>query len=239
MAEHVNYPLFCPVAMAAELIEPRWTLLVLSEMWSGSSRFSQIHRGVPGMSPALLSRRLKDMEEKGLVVRAKSARGAHAEYITTPLADRLEPIVEALGRWAHHNIESSVSLRHLDPQMLMWNIRRKINQVELPLRDCVMQFTLREPAKPDVYYWVLVKPGMAPDLCRTNPGFAVDLFIVCELRALTSAWMGHTSFDTEIDAGRITLIGHSGLARTMTKWMVRSCYAPALASEPVVRADAA
>jgi DNA-binding HxlR family transcriptional regulator len=211
--------------MAAELIEPRWTLLILSEMWAGSTRFSQIHRGVPGMSPALLSKRLKQMQANGLVTREPSSRGAHTEYVTTEIADRLEPIVELLGHWAHQNVDSAVSLRRLDPQMLMWNIRRKINQLELPLRKCVIQFTLKEEAKPDAHYWLLIRPGTATDLCRTNPGFAVDLFIVSELRALTSAWMGHSTFATEIEAGRIALIGHSGMARTMTKWLVRSCYA--------------
>ena len=225
MAEQASYPLFCPVAMAAELIEPRWTLLILSEMWAGSTRFSQIHRGVPGMSPALLSKRLREMQAKGLVISEPSARGAYTEYFTTELADKLEPIVEALGHWAHENIDCEITLRQLDPQMLMWNLRRKINQLELPLRKCVIQFTLKQSARQEVYYWVVIKPGMEPDLCRVNPGFNVDLFIVCELRALTSAWMGHTSFGSEIDAGRITLIGHSGLARTITKWMVRSCYA--------------
>jgi DNA-binding HxlR family transcriptional regulator len=225
MAEHAAYPLFCPIAMAAELIEPRWTLLILSEMWAGSTRFSEIHRGVPGMSPTLLSKRLKEMQANGLVRREPSASGAHTEYLTTEIADRLEPIVELLGHWAHQNIDSAVSLSQLDPQMLMWNIRRKINQLELPLRKCIVQFTLKDDPKPDAHYWLLIRPGQVPDLCRTNPGFNVDLFVVSELRALTSAWMGHTSFASEIEKGGIALIGHSGMARTMTKWLVRSCYA--------------
>lgn len=225
MAEQAQYPFFCPVAMTAEMIEPRWTLLILSEMWAGSTRFSQIHAGVPGMSPALLSKRLREMQAKGLVRRMPSSNGGHAEYVTTEMADKLEPIVELLGHWAHQNVDSSVSLCHLDAQMLMWKIRRKINQLELPLRKCTIQFTLKDKPGPDVHYWLLVRPGMMPDLCRTNPGFDVDLFIVSELRALTSAWMGHTTFASEIEAGRISLIGHSGMARSITKWLVRSRYA--------------
>lgn len=49
--------LFCPVAMACEMLEPRWTMLVLCEMWNGSSRFCDIQLGVPAMSPGLLSKR--------------------------------------------------------------------------------------------------------------------------------------------------------------------------------------
>ena len=74
-----NYPRFCPVAMAASLLEPRWTMLLLCEMWSGSTRFNEIQRGVPGMSPGLLSKRLKEMEASGLVTRRNGGPGAHPE----------------------------------------------------------------------------------------------------------------------------------------------------------------
>jgi len=220
-----TYPLFCPVAMAAEMIEPRWTMLVLCELWSGSSRFSQIQRGVPGMSPGLLAKRLRDLETKGLVIKTGASGKEHSEYFTTPLADELEPVVRQLGEWAHRNIHSEVSLERLDARMLMWNIRRKINRLELPPGQCVIQFTLDDPPNVTVNYWLVFKPGIEPDLCYSDQGFSVDLFIVSSLRALTSAWMGHTSFDSEIAAGNISLIGHAIMARSLTKWLITSSYA--------------
>ena len=219
------YPRFCPVAMAAEMLEPRWTMLVLCEMWSGSTRFNEIQRGVPGMSPGLLSKRLKDMESKGLVLRNQCAAGGHPEYFTTPLADELEPLVQMLGEWAHRNIDSEVSLEKLDARLLMWNIRRKINRLELPVPKCVIQFTLNDPPNNAANYWLIVEPGVETDLCYTNPSFDIDLFVVCQLRALTSAWMGHTSFEQEIQADNITLIGHEVMARTLTRWLTRSSFA--------------
>ena len=219
------YPSFCPVAMASTMLEPRWTLLVLSEMWAGASRFNEIQRGVPGMSPALLSKRLKDMEAKGLVTRRDGATSGHAEYFTTPIADELEPLVQKLGEWAHRNVNCEVSMQHLDARTLMWNIRRKIDRLELPQHRCVIQFTLDDPHHETVNYWLIFKPGVEPDLCYSDPAFSVDLFIVSQLRALTSAWMGHTSFEQEIESGRIVLIGHPTMARTLTKWLIRSRYA--------------
>lgn len=219
-----GYPLFCPVAMAAEMIEPRWTMLVLCELWSGSTRFNQIQRGVPGMSPGLLSKRLRDLEAKGLVAKVGGGK-EHSEYFTTPLADELEPIVRKLGEWAHRNINSEVSLERLDARMLMWNIRRKINRLELPRHSCVIQFTLNDPPHEPVNYWLVFKPGIEPDLCYSDQGFNVDLFIVCPLRALTSAWMGHTTFESEIATGNIVLIGNEIMARTLTRWLITSSYA--------------
>jgi len=219
------YPLFCPVAMAAEMIEPRWTMLVLCELWSGSTRFNQIQRGVPGMSPGLLAKRLRDLETKGLVVKIGGRTNDYSEYFTTPLADELEPIVRKLGEWAHRNINSDVSLEYLDARMLMWNIRRKVNRLELPRHSCVIQFTLNDPPNDPANYWLVFKPGNEPDICYSDQGFNVDLFIISPLRALTSAWMGHTSFESEISKGNITLIGHEIMARNLTKWLITSSYA--------------
>jgi DNA-binding HxlR family transcriptional regulator len=220
-----TYPLFCPVAMAADMLEPRWTMLVLCEMWSGSTRFNQIQRGVPGMSPGLLAKRLRDLESKGLVARIGGKGKDHAEYVTTPLADELEPIIRQLGEWAHRNIKSEVSLEKLDARMLMWNIRRKIDRLELPRHNCVIQFTLTDPLSEAVNYWLVFKSGIEPDLCYSDQGFNVDLFIIASLRTLTSAWMGHSNFESEISAGNITLVGHEIMARSLTKWLVTSSYA--------------
>jgi len=64
-----SYKQFCPVAMASEVVCTRWTLVLLRELVAGSTRFNDLRRGVPRMSPALLSKRLKDLEEAGIVAR--------------------------------------------------------------------------------------------------------------------------------------------------------------------------
>lgn len=228
-----NYPRFCPVAMAASLLEPRWTMLVLCEMWSGSTRFNEIQRGVPGMSPGLLSKRLKEMEAAGLITRRITGAGGHAEYLTTAMADELEPLIKGLGEWAHRNIDAEVSLQYLDARLLMWNIRAKIDLLQLPKRKSVIQFILDDPPNETRNYWLVAKPGEETDLCYADPKFEVDLYVVCTLRTLTSAWMGHSCFEEEIAHGRITLTGHDLMARTLTKWLVRSSYAE-IEKAPVV-----
>lgn len=220
-----SYPKFCPVAMAASLLEPRWTMLVLCELWSGSTRFSEIQRGVPGMSPGLLSKRLKEMEASGLVSRTGNGHTGYATYATTVLADELQPLIRGLGEWAHRNIECEVTLQHIDARMLMWNIRGKIDLLQLPKRKSVIQFILNDPTKDTANYWLVSKPGEETDLCYTDPKFEVDLYVVSELRALTSAWMGHSSFEDEIGHGRISILGDGQMARTLTSWLRRSSYA--------------
>ena len=69
-----SYNQFCPVAMASEILGSRWTIVLLRELCAGSTRFNDLRRGVPRMSPALLSKRLKELEEQGVLRRQPLAR---------------------------------------------------------------------------------------------------------------------------------------------------------------------
>ncbi|MBB3175170.1 DNA-binding HxlR family transcriptional regulator [Endobacter medicaginis] len=214
-----GYNQFCPVAKACELLQPRWTLLVLCEMWSGSTRFNDIHRGVPGMSPTLLSRRLKEMEAHGLI--RHDATGYHS----TAMARKLEPIVRDLGRWAHGNIDCEVSLRDLDSRLLMWNVRRKIDPGQFPGRRCVVQFTFPEQPAADRDYWLIARPGCETDLCVSDPGFAVDLFVESSLKTLTGVWMGWAPLRPALDRGDIYVCGDAALKGSIERWLVLSSFA--------------
>ncbi|WP_306117604.1 MULTISPECIES: helix-turn-helix domain-containing protein [unclassified Roseitalea] len=220
-----GYTRFCPVAMACEMLEPRWTMLILCEMWSGSTRFSEIHRGVPGMSPSLLSRRLRQMQDRGLVERFEATANGQIAYRTTQLADELEPIVNALGHWAHRHLDPAIGTDRLDAKVLMWNIRRKIDLRALPRRRCVIEFVIDEPNDVTGRYWLIIRPNADVDLCMVDPRHDVDLFILAQLKALAAAWMGYSHFATEIAAERIRLVGDQTLARTLSRWLIRSSFA--------------
>jgi DNA-binding HxlR family transcriptional regulator len=221
-----GYNQFCPVAKACELLEPRWTMLMLCELWSGSTRFNEIRRGVPGMSPTLMSKRLREMEINGLITRTENKATGDINYLTTKIADELEPIVHALGEWAHRNVDAEVTLENLDARLLMWNMRRRINSTALPRQKrSVIEFTYPELPKDERSYWLISKPGIPVDLCSVDPGHDVDLFVSADLKAMTSAWMGLSSLKTEMSRGTISLIGDMAIAASIDDWMVRSSYA--------------
>ena len=69
-----GYGQFCPVAKAMELLDERWTMLVVRELLLGSRHFNDLRRGVPKMSPALLSKRLKSLTRAGVVERERDRR---------------------------------------------------------------------------------------------------------------------------------------------------------------------
>ena len=99
MTQHGDNP-FCPVAMAAEVLCTRWTVVLLRELVAGSTRFNDLRRGVPKMSPTLLSQRLKELELAGAVERTelKSEKGVF-EYRLTESGKDLRAVVEAVGFW--------------------------------------------------------------------------------------------------------------------------------------------
>jgi DNA-binding HxlR family transcriptional regulator len=216
-----SYGLFCPLAMACEVVEPRWTLVILNELWSGATRFNEIRRGVPGISPTLLSKRLKEMEQRGLIERLEDTAKGTVDYIRTPRAIELEPALMMLGEWAYRNIEAEVALDGLNPDYLMWNLRRKIDPSELPERRVVVRFHFTDLRENESTYWLIARPGMAVDLCMADPGFDPDLFVEADLKAVASAWMGYSTLRAEMSHDRILLTGNPRLIKTIDKWMLK------------------
>jgi DNA-binding HxlR family transcriptional regulator len=221
-----GYNQFCPLAMAAEVLCTRWTLLVLRELIAGTTRFNDLRRGVPRMSPALLSKRLKELEEAGIVTRAKVAREQGVfEYRLTDAGRDLAPLVEAIGAWGHRWIETEMSLDNLDPDLLMWDVRRNINPRPMPRTRTVVQVIFADLPKARRDYWLIVQPGEDVDLCWSDPGFDVDLYLSTDLRTLTQVWMGYVSIMRAKQDGKLTITGDRQLAADMKTWFALSRFA--------------
>lgn len=215
-----SYKQFCPVAMAAEILCARWTIILLREFISGSTRFNELRKGVPRMSPALLSQRLKELEEAGIIARARSADGkAGAEYRLTRAGQELEPVVMAMGAWGQRWIDKDLMLEELDAQLLMWDMRRNLNADPLPDRRCVIQFRYPDAPKAMKVWWLVVEPGEGIDLCSVDPGHDVDLYVAADLRAMTAVWMGYEPIRKAIAEGKIILTGDRKLASSIQSWI--------------------
>jgi DNA-binding HxlR family transcriptional regulator len=219
-----GYGQFCPVAMAAEIVCRRWTALLLRELLAGSTRFNELRRGVPRMSPALLSKRLKELQQAGIIERRCEGDGGDAEYRLTPAGQDLREVVWSLGFWGQRWIEAQVSLKNLDPSLLMWDMRRNLDPTPLPPRRSVIHFQYPELPAARRNWWLIVgKEGV--DLCSVDPGFDVDLYVVADLKTMTAIWMGLASVGGEMASGRLLLTGDVGLQRSMQTWLGLSPFA--------------
>ena len=91
----------CGLAHALELIGERWALLVMRELMYGPRRFSELKADLPGISANILTQRLGELEERGLVRRRKLAPPASVQvYEATDWGREAAPLIGSLGRWA-------------------------------------------------------------------------------------------------------------------------------------------
>lgn len=219
-----SYGQFCPVAMAAEVVCSRWTPLILRELLSGSVRFNDLRRGVPRMSPTLLSKRLKELEQAGVIETRPTGQSGIVEYHLTQAGQELRSLVMSLGIWGQRWVETQLSLKNLDPSLLMWDMRRSLDLKPMPARRSTVQFHYPELPAARQRYWLVIENRLV-DLCQVDPGYEVDLFVECSLRTMTGIWMGLTNVQAELDAGRLELSGDKLLARSMQQWLGLSPFA--------------
>ena len=217
-----TYGQFCPVAKAAEIFAERWTPLILRELLMGSHRFGDLERGLPKISRSLLSQRLRSLESVGLVERRADPAGRRPEYHLTQAGQDLFDVVVRLGEWSQRWFNPLLDLDDLDPQLLMWDMHRRLHADRLPARQVVAQFDFRGARTGS--YWLVLEPG-APSVCWDPPGFDVDLLVEADTLALHRVWLGHHSLANALASGEIALDGPRELTRAFPDWLALSSLA--------------
>ena len=219
------YGLICPISRACDVLEPRWTIPILTEIWAGSTKFNELRRGVGSISPALLSKRLKELEERGLIERVEDPATGSVDYIRTQMAIELEPVLNGLAVWAQKYIEAEIACE-VNLSSLSWKMRRFIRTEELPNRRIVVRFHFRDEGLEYDTYWFVVNPGEPVQLCSSIPGFDVDLWVETTVPSLSAIILARSTVSREIDAGRMFVSGDALLARTMPRWLYVTDYIP-------------
>ncbi|MCW2759893.1 MAG: putative transcriptional regulator [Marmoricola sp.] len=210
-----GYGQFCPVAKAMEVLDERWTLLVVRELLAGSTRFNELRRGNPRMSPALLSKRLRSLERVGVVRREMV--GAHASYTLTESGRDLMDVVMALGVWGTRWI-GELGEQDLDPHLLMWDMKRTVPVHEWPRARTVVGLRFSDVPTRVAAWWLVVAAGEA-DACDFDPGFEQTATLTTSLRRMTEIWRGDTSWDQAIADGTLVVEGPSEVRRALPRWV--------------------
>ena len=221
-----GYGQFCPIAQAAEVVAERWTPLVLRELIAGSHRFNEIRRGVPLISPSLLSQRLRELESAGLVERRPVAGGKGSEYHLTRSGEEIAPVIEGLGAWGARWLTRDLRQDELDPALLMWDVRRRADAAAAPGDRTVVHFRLRGAPRGKGRWWLVFDRGEV-DLCLADPGHEVDLHVTAPLRTLVDVWMGREPLTRAVRSGAVELDGSRDQVRAFTAWFRLSVFADA------------
>lgn len=213
-----SYGQFCPFALTSEIVGERWTPLVLRELILGRTRFNDIHRGLPRMSPTLLVRRLATLESAGLLTRRRTT-GGRAEYVLTEAGRELGPAVVMLAEWGKRWLPATLSKLQADPDLIMWDMHRRMNLGALPEGRTVLRFAFTDQPKAKRYRWIVAEPPEV-DLCITDPGFDVDVFVTTDSRTITWVWYGDIPLRDAIAEGLIDVHGPRELCRAFPSWLL-------------------
>lgn len=215
------YRQFCPVAKAMELFDERWTLLVVRELVSGSQRFNELRRGLPRMSPTLLSQRLHQLARAGVVERR--ADGTDVRYLLTPAGRELQPVIEAIGAWGTRWV-GELGDGDLDPKLLMWDMHRHVDRSAVPDGRTVVRFRFPAVSRDARDWWLVIKPDEV-DVCDQDPGHDVAVTVTADLRAMVDVWRGTSTWPSALRAGTVTLDGPAPLRRALPGWFHPSRFA--------------
>jgi DNA-binding HxlR family transcriptional regulator len=210
-----SYGQFCSIARALDLLGERWTLLVVRELLCGSRRFGELRRGLPRISRTMLSQRLRELLDAGVIVRDEGTDGP--SYTLTPAGSELASVVRELGTWGQRWLPRELSRDELDTDALLWDMRRRVNRPALPPTPVLVQIELSE-GRGAVRYLLLRRSEVS--LCTTNPGFTPELHVRAPLRTLTAWWRGDLSLAAARSAG-LVVEGRREWVRAFATWFER------------------
>lgn len=213
-----DYRQYCPVAKAHEILGDRWTMLIVRELVGGRSSFSDIARGLPGISRSLLTDRLRRLEAKGVLSRV-GEKPSRCRYELTPAGEDLKAVVNAFGKWGAQWAFGPPRDTELDPGLLLWRMRCRLNPSALPKRRVVIQFDFRMGQKG--LFWFVIEDGEA-SVCVTDPGLDIDLNVSADLSSLYQVWLGRKSLASMRRSQSIVLEGAPSLERAFDDWFLRS-----------------
>ena len=219
----VEYRQFCPVSKALELLGERWTLLIIREMLVGARRFSELQRGLAQISPTMLTKRLKQLADDGLIVRKRIPGQSGYEYFLSEAGHELFPVIQALGQWGMKWARGKLADSDLDVELLMLYLVRSIDPTRLVGDETVIRFNFTDLKQ--LKKWWLVVHGDNVDVCLEDPGKEVDVRFDVDLRTMIEIWMGDRTYRSAQRDGKLKLSGLPALTRNVTDWMTNSAYA--------------
>ncbi len=213
----------CPAVKAADMIGDKWVLLIMRELFLGSTRYNDFQRALPRISPTILSKRLKQLEADGLIVKKPAPGRRASEYRLTRCGRELAPLIDQMSKWGLRWARRQIIDEDIDVAGFMWDLHRSMDTSELPDGETV--FCVHFPELPKYERWWLVACDGKVDLCTDDPGKDVDLFIAGALPVMVEVWMGDADIKTAMSKETILMTGAPYLAKSASRWFPKSRYA--------------
>ena len=218
----MHYGQFCPIAKATEIIGERWTILILRELLMGGRRFNEIQRGLGDISPALLTSRLKALEEQGLVSRRAITGQRGHEYFPTAACEALLPVLVSIGEWGLSFARHLLADDDFDIDFLMFYLERSVDPAQLPGDESVIRFRFTDLTEQRNWWLLVCDNGV--EICVTPPARDVDVYFTTTVRTMHDVWMGDRTYRDAVNAGDLIIEGEPALTRNVSRWLRPSVF---------------
>lgn len=222
MAKLYDYGEACPISMAASVICERWTLQIIRELFFGSTRYSEIQKFIPNISPSLLRDRLRFLEKQGLVMRKRSASGNRYEYHLTPSGKGLAPVLTEMGKWGMCWAREGMTDKQNTASGLVRDFAGALDTEALPSCDTVIEFNLTDVRESPKRY-IHVQNAL-PQVCDQNLGFDIDVHITSTLQDMTKIWYGELDMHQAMERGLMRVSAAPVYLRHIGRWLQISSF---------------
>lgn len=214
-----TYGQYCPLAHTLEILGDRWTLLIIRDLMKGIRHFNELERGLPGISRGLLAKRLRQLEQAGIIEKRPNIGRKSTIYDLTEAGEALEDAIHTLWLWGRKWVFGEPSLEELNSPLLMWRMHKEVNTQHLPKERTVIQFDFYGAERSS--YWLVLNPEDVT-LCLTDPGFGVNVLVTADLATFFKVWAQHISYQEALAANQVSVEGVPHLTHAFPKWFAWS-----------------
>lgn len=214
---------YCSFEKAVEHLGDRWSLLIVRELaMHGSRGFNALVDGLPGISRSVLVRRLRKLEDFGLITREATARPRVAPYRLAPAGERLVPTLQSFIEWADRWVPEDPAVAKRDPDVITFWLTLRVDPRNLPDPQVVLVFAAGGPGSQQA--WIVLQRGAAPSLCDEDPGLAPDRYVYVEgdSDALFPLSRGTRDWASAIADRSVHIYGAPDLVRALPTWFLRA-----------------
>jgi DNA-binding HxlR family transcriptional regulator len=215
-----TYGQYCPIARTSELLAERWTPIVIRNLLAGCRTFTELARGAPGMSRALLTQRLQLLEHSGIVTKHRSGPSGHrVEYELTEKGRELKAVTDAMGAWGARWLE--VEPHHVTPEYVLWATCKLVDLDLVPDPGLVVRVDLNDAPK---RAWLVLRRPF-PEVCTSYLGWEEDLLLRTDSETLAHWHLRNLSYAQATAADRLALEGPRATVRTFLRALRPSPFA--------------
>jgi DNA-binding HxlR family transcriptional regulator len=229
---------YCSFTKAIEYLGDRWSLLILAELviGGGPQGFNALAAGLPGhISRAILTDRLRKLEQLGLIARTPTVTGRASRYCATAAGVQLRPTLLAFWDWAERWVPQDSAVAERDPDIVAWWLTQRVTADAGPPQPVVIDLSITGVRSNRC--WLVVRRGAEPSMCLEDPLLDPSryVYIQADSAELLPVARGTRSWTEAIADRSIHVYGEPEFVRALPGWFLDVHPAPrGAASTPAV-----